>query len=552
MQENNFFGVNEDEEALILIKAQNKKINNLYEELNNREYIINQLEKENAMIAEYANENQDLKNRMRCMEKNLNILKVAQEEKERYIQTQLQSINELEKQFNIKLANKDNIISDKEQTIADLEFINKERKNENDVLLQKNNEHLSQIESLNSEIKNLNIKDDIVSDELTKLRSNLENKTNEAENIIKTYEEKILELVDLIKSQNNELNDFASRSNFMEKENKNLKEKFKVYEDEIDTLNQNLEGMNNNLHNQNLIIENMKKNEQYLLNLELQLNQERELNKQLTEEVNEISESFKNLKVKYSGENSLESLHSQIKNREEEIMNLEKDKEYLSNIIGEKDLQINEIENEIEKFIKYINNFLGTTLAWADTYLGVYTDKTLSHLTVPELKYKEFEFLRVSKYINDYIKHNFDGFCDTLNKIRLRLHNDLEYFNENLAKTNVENKSLIETFRNISEEYNAVKIQLEKALDQNKVDKNNLFNMRNDLKFFQDKIASLEKLSQQDDALYKNILSEVYKEYQILFEIIKSNNNFKSYVEYLEGFKIDPVYFILLFFIQSS
>jgi len=220
---------------------------------------------------------------------------------------------------------------------------------------------------------------------------------------------------------------------------------------------------------------------------------------------------------------------------------LEKTIETQNQILNNKDSFLQENEAEILEFVKYINQFLSTATAWADTYLGVYADKNLSKLNIPDLNYKEFDFTCNSKFLNQTTNNGLEAFCENLNKIRHRIHDDLHFFNEGLAKTNSENKQVLETIKKLNDEVFSLKNDLEKSQSQNLVDKNNLNNMRNDLKFYHDKINSLEKICEQEDNISKKILADVQKEYEILYEIIRSNSKLKCYSEYLSGFKLESV-----------
>ena len=205
----------------------------------------------------------------------------------------------------------------------------------------------------------------------------------------------------------------------------------------------------------------------------------------------------------------------------------------------------------MSNFVKYINQYLSTALTWADTYLGVLTDKNLSNMIIPELKYDDFDFVCVSNYMNDITQLNLGYFCGTFNKIRVRLLNDLQYFNENLANTNSENVYLKENNMIQNDKINKLNDCLEKSINQTMIDKNSLQNMRNDIKFYHDKSESLEKVCVQEDTIYKKILSDITKEFEILYEIINNNYKFKNFSEFLFGFSIDLVkkikYFLYLF-----
>ena len=541
IRESNFYDIDNDIDTINLIKAQNKKINELYEDITFKEIIIANLKKEIYVLNEYAYENEDLRNKTTTLEKHIEIFKVSADEKENFIEKQIQQITELERQVNSKLNHKDKVITEKENIILELRSNLKKQRND----IENQSERINKLsylkDELNMEIKNLKIHLEINKNEIDKFENKYEDKELEKENLNKSFENKVRELVELIKSQNDELNNFSIKLNNEEKEKRDLKNTINELEKELDLLNVNLYEMNNNLQNQNNLIENYKKSEKALFNTENELFYKKEKIAKLTEELNNITDAYNSLSNQYSGENSLENLYNLLASKDQQIFDLQKTIETLNKILNDKDSFLKENEAEIIEFVKYINQFLSTAIAWGDTYLGVYADKSISNLTIPDLHYQEFDFCCNSKFLNDISNKNLEAFCDNLNKIRVRLHDDLHFFNESLAKTNVENKQHLESDKRLNDDIYHLKNDLEKTQSQNLVDKNNLNNLRNDLKFYHDKINSLEKICEEEDKISKKILADVHKEYQILYEIIRSNNKFKCYSEYLAGFKLESV-----------
>lgn len=548
IRENNFYEIDNDIETMNLIKAQNKKINELYEEISFKENIITNLKQENYLINEYAFENEDLRNKTTTLEKHVDILQNSADEKENFIQKQIQQITELERQVNNKLNHKDKIITEKDCVINELRSNIKKQRNEIENQSERINKLVNLKDELNLEIKNLKISLELKQNETDKFKSKFEDKETENENLKKSFEAKVHELVDLIKSQNAELNNFSIRISNEEKANKDIKNTNKQLEKELDLLNRNLYEMNTNLQNQNNIIENLKQSEKELYNVQDQLDYEKDKAAKLAEELNNLEEAYNSVRNQYSGENSLENLYGVISAKDTQILELQKTNETLNQILNDKDAYLRENEAEILEFVKYVNQFISTAIAWADTYLGVYADKNLSNLTIPDLDYQQFEFICNSKFLNEITNKNLEAFCSNLNKIRSRLHDDLHFFNETLAKTNAENKQHLETIKKLNDEIYLLKNNFEKSVSQNTVDRNNLNNMRNDLKFYHDKITSLEKLCQEEDNINKKILSDVNKEYEILYEIMRSNSKFNCYTEYLSQFINESVCFFLNIF----
>lgn len=540
-RENKYYEIDNDMDTMNLIKAQNKKINDLYEDITFKENIIANLKKEDYLINEYVYENEEIKNKINTLEKHVEILDVSAKEKEIFIQKQIEQIKEMERQINNKLIHKDKIITEKDNFILELRSNIKKQRGEIEIQSDRINKLILQKDQSDMEIKKLKILLEINQNDIEKFKKKYEDKEKENKNLKANFDDKVHELVDLIKSQNIELNNFSQKLINEEKENQDLKDSIKELEKELDLLNANLYEMNNNLQNQNNLIENYKNSEKAFYKTENELTYEKEIVEKLTQEHKYISEAYQALRTQYSGENSLENLYNVISSKDQQIFNLQKTIDTTNQILADKESFLKGNEAEILEFVKYINQFISTATSWADTYLGVYTDKNISNFTIPNLNCQEFDFSCNSKFLNETSKKILEIFCGNLNKIRVRLHDDLHFFNENLAKINAENKQLLENIRKLNDGMYTIKNDLEKSQSQNIVDKNNLNNMRNDLKFYHDKINSLEKICEEEDSISKKILSDVYKEFEILYEIIRSNSKFKCYADYLAGFKLESV-----------
>ena len=546
---NNFnslnFNCEEELESMNLIKAQNRKIKEMYCEMQIRENLINKLKQENYILKDISNENYELKNKIKNLEKNLENQNKYTEEKEKEVQSLIIQISEIEMKLNNTIFSKEKIIEEKEDLINELKNKLKRQINENENLVEKTNKFNLLKEEMNSEIKNLYVKLNVVKEELHKEKILNEDFIKENNLMVEKYEEKIKEIVHLMQNQNIQLNEFSKIINDLENDNKKLNEEKLFNKKEIEILSNNLYEMNNNLNKQNMLIENYKITEEKLFDNEGLLIIEKNKNSRISEELNNIENLYTALKNEYSGENSLDNLYRIINDKENLIKDMEFRFEEINNYMDNKDKEMEQNETEILNFIKYIYQFLFTTTQWADTYMGVYTDDAISNIKIPELDYNNFNFelhhQKNSRYINDLTNSNLIKFCDVMNKIRKRLHEDLHYFNENLAKNSSENKNLKENISSLNQEIYKGKENLEKLNDQNNVDKNNLKNMRNDIKYFQNKLSSIEKLKEEEANINKKILIDIKNEYSVLYEIISSNPKFKSYSEFLNGIKINYV-----------
>jgi chromosome segregation ATPase len=510
-----------------------------------RENLINKLKQENYILKDISNENYELKNKIKNLEKNLENQNKYTEEKEKEVQSLIIQISEIEMKLNNTIFSKEKIIEEKEDLINELKNKLKRQINENENLVEKTNKFNLLKEEMNSEIKNLYVKLNVVKEELHKEKILNEDFIKENNLMVEKYEEKIKEIVHLMQNQNIQLNEFSKIINDLENDNKKLNEEKLFNKKEIEILSNNLYEMNNNLNKQNMLIENYKITEKKLFDNEGLLIIEKNKNSRISEELNNIENLYTALKNEYSGENSLDNLYRIINDKENLIKDMEFRFEEINNYMDNKDKEMEQNETEILNFIKYIYQFLFTTTQWADTYMGVYTDDAISNIKIPELDYNNFNFelhhQKNSRYINDLTNSNLIKFCDVMNKIRKRLHEDLHYFNENLAKNSSENKNLKENISSLNQEIYKGKENLEKLNDQNNVDKNNLKNMRNDIKYFQNKLSSIEKLKEEEANINKKILIDIKNEYSVLYEIISSNPKFKSYSEFLNGIKINYV-----------
>ena len=159
-------------------------------------------------------------------------------------------------------------------------------------------------------------------DEYQKICGDYEVRINTLEDEKNHTEEKVNELIDIVKQQSKELGEFHVRSQVSEKEKKNILRNFEILEKDY----QNCSITNEELKSQFSVISDFLKKinetESNMNKIHNELIFERENNNRLKEELASLISDIDKLKAKYSGENSPEYLRQVLESKDDEINNI--------------------------------------------------------------------------------------------------------------------------------------------------------------------------------------------------------------------------------------
>ena len=411
--------------------------------------------------------------------------------KENIRKLQLKENNLKSVEYQPQIINLQNIINEKDELIK--QYKNKIQNNNNENLNNISNKFISLENKYNNLLKELKNKNIEINNLKTKLLNN-NKKNNELNNIILNNKK-------LIQSLNNKITDLKSSTN----EN-NQNELINKYKKEINELNNAFLKTNSIIEQKDLIIKNLKENPNNNNNeLEKVINQLKQENKNLTDELmknnisnksNQNEEELKNkinlLNLKISSlneeneyyKNKAEELHEQLKNVYKLKNNTENTLDMIINF-SEKDLdkkENNNLENSnnINQLKQEIINLKNLNQKLQNDY------NQEKNKNIELIKNKE---LPDNMNINDRNDNNVDletklkkkeEEIEALNTFTFKLQKELENSKEKneiyeskinlLTKENISIKNQLERLsKTMPNEINALKFQLDEANKRNQI-----------------------------------------------------------------------------------
>ena len=454
------------EDCMDLIKAQNKKIQGLFSEVEKKDKLISQFQIQLKSFEEINIENNFLKSQINALnedfESKINSMK---EFYEKEIEKLLKEIKE-----------KEEINSELLEDLQNIKQLLDENKKKFEVIQKENKLNIDKInKSLNSE---------------------------------KDYEIKAKELVNIIESQDTELKKFSEVV-------KNLQNMM----DETKKINDDLTKENVELHKQTNEHENVMLNMNTIIeDLKTQL-------KNNCEELKKNGDKNDNINKNY--QISLKKINDQ----ENELNNLKNsNKELTKNIEKEHNLYLN-YSKEFYDLISYFKTVMNSGYTWAATYIrphlgfenleDIIKDNGFI-LSIEDLvKNIEKNFGLLKKDSNFTIKiiiEIYQEFVNLVKNLYCETNEEFAKLNKIISIQKSGNSELLSKINNIENNSSKLQEEFQKRISENKVNENELFNIKNQ----NDKIKSEINCIKNNLQNYDNEINDIY---QNLLNFIKTNTD---------------------------
>ena len=456
-----------------LIKAQNKKIQNLFSEIEIKDKKISQYQIQLKIFDEIKKENNFLKSQIAGLTDDFN--NKSNEMKKFYekeIENNLEEIKQKD-EINNKLINDlDNIKKLNDENKTQFELIQKE--------------NISNIEKVNKSINS---------------ERDFESKAKELVNIIQSQDQEIQKLNDIINTLKQELNKTKKNNEDLLKENEELKKKNNEHENVMINMNSAIEDLKVKLKNNN---EKLKK--QSDKNDNINKNHQMSIIK-----INELEKEIKSLK----------------KENNELIKNVEKEHN-----------QSNIFPKAINDALSYFKTVMNSGYFWASTYIK------------PHLEYESLEaiisdngFILDPKELINNIQNNFSfmksknesyditktigeiyqEFVELIKNLYNEINEEFIKLNKIISNQKSGNNELISKLNNIENNSSRLKEEFKKTMSENKINEKSLNDIKNE-----NSIIKLENKNMKNKLLiYEQEINSIYQKF---YEIIKSiteilNNN---------------------------
>ena len=461
-----------------LIKEQNKKIKNLFSEIEQKDKKISQLQIQLKILEELKNENNFLKTQIAGLTEDFN--NKSNEMKEFYEKEIEKNLEEIKQKEEIN----NNLMNELQNA---KKLLNENKKQFE--LIQK--ENISNIEKVN---KSLNSE------------RNYEIKAKELVNIIQSQDQELQKFNEDFTTLKKELTDTKKNNEEISKENEELKKKNTEHENVMINMNSAIEDLkiklkNNNekLKKQNDKNDNMNKNHQISII-----------------KINELEKEIKSLK---SQNNEL-------------IKNIEKEHN-----------QINILPKAISDSLAYFKTVMNSGYFWASTYIKPHLESESLETIISDngfiLDPKElinniqnnFAFIRnknESYNITKIIGEIYTEFFELIKNLYNEINDEFVKLNKIISNQKNGNNELISKINNIENNSSRLKEEFKKTMSENKINEKSLNDIKNEnsiIKLENKNMKNKLSISEQEIEITYQKLSEIINSIK---EILNSNNSLNT------------------------
>ena len=461
-----------------LIKEQNKKIKNLFSEIEQKDKKISQLQIQLKIFEELKNENNFLKTQIAGLTEDFN--NKSNEMKEFYekeIEKNLEEIKQKE-EINNNLMNE----------LQNAKKLLNENKKQFELIQMEN---ISNIEKVN---KSLNSE------------RNYEIKAKELVNIIQSQDQELQKFNEDITTLKKELTDTKKNNEEISKENEELKKKNTEHENVMINMNSAIEDLKIKLKNNN---EKLKK----------QNDKNDNMNKNYQISIIKINELEKEIK-------SLKSQNNEL------IKNIEKEHN-----------QINILPKAISDALAYFKTVMNSGYFWVSTYIKPHLESESLETIISDngfiLDPKElinniqnnFAFIRnknESYNITKIFGEIYTEFFELIKNLYNEINDEFVKLNKIISNQKDGNNELISKINNIENNSSRLKEEFKKTMSENKINEKSLNDIKNEnsiIKLENKNMKNKLSISEQEIEIIYQKLSEIIKSIK---EILNSNNSLNT------------------------
>lgn len=505
-----------------MIRAQNRKIQELYEELEKKDVVAQNLQIQIGSMETYKIQMENFKRQVSILEEKLRLYETDYSSKSSFLSDQLKLVSEAENKMRNQIVNKDKIIYDFEHLIKDQD-------NQLASLKQKlidresNYADLRQdFNEISAKFKNLTLKSNVKEEEQRKSREDfdikLEDITREKINI----EEKLAQLIDIVKQYSRELSDYNMQVQTLETEKRSLQKLNNHLNEEIGELSRNNQDLYDVVSDLNQIKIQLSDSERIVTNLQGLLDNERNNSSKLTRDLVELREKYQDFRDKHTGENSIENLRSIITTLNNEKLSFRQDLDNSLKSLKNSENRSQELESEIKELTSAANIELKGMIQWIETYLGLYYDNKFE---IPDLPYT------VSKSIKNRIK--LDPVKEALKRSRKNMNEELARYEKAIRDLKKEVNDNMQKQEKMICETSDLKNQI---LEKNE----EIYSLGQQLEGYQsnlnvniDHLSKIKNEINQRQENYNNYFEKLYNMTKTELDNILRNEKLKSYSDYV-------------------
>lgn len=541
-----FYDIQAEEESLMVIKTQNKKIKELYEELYGKDSYISKLKGQLDFYSKSTNDFESAKDQFAGREKifkeqisvlqnQIHTLEISDRNKDKINSENIEKFKKREDEMIDEINNKENELRLREETIDYQEESIKQLKMEKENLEYNLKEKDSALNETTKQLKSLTNKYNALSEDFSNLKLDINSKTNQFSNEKDGLKSKIHKLVEIVQNQSTEIQETSNLLTEANKENKKLKSENSKLSNEIESLIVKLDDLKITVEKLKTLQENLNIQESYNKELKEAIKLERKGFESMSEKADALEKENFKLKELLDGKDMMNNdiykrnleLENQLHIYQTRSAKLEKENEEKL----KEEMMYNE---DLRLFFDILSKDLTLALKYAETYLGNFHFHKNSDIkfVIPELSSSNFLYNKASfknLVFNEYIKKlNILEMFELFSKIRSKLNNEFTNSESSYNNLTQENSELNSKLKNYSEENRGLKKIIKELEDRLQASQFKSNSLKDEIKEVEEK--SLEILREAEKKTKEGIIAfeEVEEEIICIISNLDSIKNLFS------------------------
>lgn len=525
MASNNFSHTSEfdtEQEAINMIQSQNKKIQDLFMEIERKEASLQNMQAQVNTMESYKIQMENFKRQVGILEEKLKLYEGEFSHKNVFLSEQLKIVSEAENKLRNQVIGKDKIIQELDSAIKDYEkqlSISRRQNVEKEKICEDIKQDFNEI---SQKFKNLQIKFNQKDEELRKYKDENEYNFTEMSKEKAHLEEKMSQLITIVKQYSNELADLNSQVGYLENERRSLAKANSKFKDEIEECYLKNKELSEQLVELRIVKNKLLEAENYLNDLENSFEKEKARNENLNRTNKDLNDKLNKIAERYSGENSLENLRNVINEKENEIYNLKQTLENLAKMSKAVDNKFCEVDAENKEILHGLNAEFKAICQWIETYLCTYFD---SSFDIPDLPYT------MSKYIKN--KTKIDSVKEMLNKGRDRCNKEFYKYESNIKELKGEQADLLEKQEKLNYEISDLKTENLKKNEEIFRLKEALEDLNNNIAYGNDNMNKLQNDFQEKQENYFKFIEKLSNLIRSELQEIQGNDLLNPFFDFI-------------------
>jgi chromosome segregation ATPase len=509
--------VETEQEAINMIKYQNKKIQELEDELEKRDQNIQTLLSQVNGLESYKFQMENFKRQTTVLEDKLKLYETDITSKANHLTDQLSLLSGSETKLRNQVISKDKVIFDLESGFKDQNII---ISNLNKQLLEKddlNNQLKQEINEILSKFRNITKRMEIKEEEFRKACEEKDLQINKYVHEKTSVEDKLTQVIDIIKQYSKELDELNGKVYHYESEYKAAKQINERQNEEIEQLIRDNNDLQENIVKYKDISYKVQDAERLIDNLESALKNERVKFDSLSRNNQDLLEKYQLLRDKIAGENNPDNLKLTVDSKVSEINKLNCGLDGLMKTVKAFELKNFELDNENRELVNHLNTDIVSLIQWIETYLGNFYD---NNFNIPDIS------STISKSLRAKLK--FDNLKEAVINTRRRVNEEFHKILTNLGEYKRSNSEFNHKLEVLNSENHNLKLQLAEKDEDVKALRQESENYRLNINNNKESFTKLKKEFNEERDNFNNFLERIYSSIKAQHHNIYKNDSLKQ------------------------